>query len=124
MTGYNLPNTDICNINEACSNIAEFRTIFKAELETETTCPSKVANDKMANTLMTDKIADAHVNSAKGKHQISCTKYRFDKENQDDSDLIDGLPKYVRFLESEPFYDEELNSGLNTIETCTTWFSL
>ena len=66
MTGYNLPNVPICNFNDSCGNIAEFRSVFKSELEIETSCPNKVANDKMVKTLQSDKIADAHVNSARG----------------------------------------------------------
>ena len=124
MTGYNLPTTlkkaectQICNINPSCATIAQFRTVFKSELEFETSCPSKATNDKMTKLLETDKIADSHLNSAKGKHQLSCAKFRFDKENRDDSEMIDGLPQYVRLLQDYPFYDEKLNAGLkyNTI---------
>ena len=115
--GYNLPATTVCNINKSCANIAEFRSEYKSQLENESSAPSKATNDKLAEALSTDKTADAHINSAKGKQRISCAKYRFDQENNDHSDVIDGLPRYVRYFENHKFYDEDLNAPLkwNTV---------
>ena len=117
ITGYNLPASEVCNISSSCGNVAEFRSEFKAQLQLQVSAPITVVNDKLASSLSTDKSADAHVNSARGKQQLNCAKYRFDKENNDTSEVIDGLPKYVRELEGFKFYDEELNAGLkwNTV---------
>ena len=66
MIGYNLQATTVCNINDSCANIAEFRSEYKSQLELESSAPSKATNDKLAETLTSDKTADAHINSAKG----------------------------------------------------------